>query len=327
MNSIHWVPTAQHLTEKRLWVLGYAAEDFPGDTRALESIRQYGSHLDVYVDFSFQIQEDADLSGSINWPLLQAAETQGVAPWILFHNFNGFTFDPKPLRSILSSPGLQRKFIRNIMKSLPPSTAGVHLDLEAIEAPYRIAYVDLLDSLRASLHEEGRLLTIAVPAKRSEWEAPGYDFARIGQLCDAVTLMTYDEHFSGGSPGPIASLPWMTEALDYAIRLIPREKLLVGIPVYGYDWSNQPTRMIPLRDIPTLAAETGAKILWSDPDVEPYFHYWRGRERHTVWFENELSTKTRLGFVKTYRLRGIAIWRLGYETGRFWQGVSSKLGR
>lgn len=31
--------------------------------------------------------------------------------------------------------------------------------------------------------------------------------------------------------------------------------------------------------------------------------------------------------INSCRIRGIAIWRLGYETNRFWQTVSTKLNR
>ena len=208
---------------------------------------------------------------------------------------------------------------------LPPNVAGVQVDFESVEAPYRTQFLTFLDSLSVTLHERGLLLTIAIPAKRSEWEAPGYDFAGIGRVCDSITIMTYDEHYSGGEAGPIASLPWMTEALDYAVRYIPRDKILLGIPVYGYDWSSESTGMLPMRDIPELIARTNARTLWSDPAVEPYFYYWQKRVKHTVWYENELSAKIRFAFVKSYRLRGIAIWRLGYETSRFWQELTTKL--
>lgn len=327
MNSPQWVATAQRLLNKRLWVLGYTAEDFPNDTRALESIRQYGSHLDVIADFAYQVGGDGSIQGSPSSDILQESLNQRIAPLILFHNFNGRIFDPEPLRSLFTSTTVRNRFIENMLGVLPPGVAGVHIDFEGVEAAYRVNYISFLESLRVTLHERGYLLTIAVPAKRSEGEAPGYDFAEIGRICDAVTIMTYDEHYSGGEAGPIASLPWMTQALDYAIQWIPRSKILIGIPVYGYDWSSGPTSMIPLRDIPALVNRTGARVLWSDPAVEPYFYYWQGRERHTVWFENEISTKVRFGFVKSYRIRGIAIWRLGYETNRFWQGVSAKLKR
>jgi spore germination protein len=327
LNSPNWVTPAQRLMDKRLWVLGYTAEDFPNDTRSLESIRQYGSYIDVIADFAYQVNADGSLQGNPNPSVIRESLNQGISPLILFHNFNGKFFDPQPLRSLFSSSFSRTQFIENMLTVLPTGVAGVHIDFEAVEAAYRVEYISFLESLRASLHAHGLLLTIAVPAKRSEWEAPGYNFAEIGRICDAVTIMTYDEHYAGGEPGPIASLPWMTQALDYAIQYIPREKILVGIPVYGYDWSSNSSTMIPMRDIPALIQRTGARVLWSDPSVEPYFYYWQGRERHVVWYESDVSTKIRLGFVKTYRIRGIAIWRLGYENNRFWQGVSLKFKR
>ncbi|MHB8125480.1 MAG: glycosyl hydrolase family 18 protein [Desulfitobacteriaceae bacterium] len=324
MNILNLVPSAQHLLEKRLWILGYIAEDFPGDIRSIETLKQHGSSIDTYADFAFRLHSDASFTGHFSEPALEIAHNQDIAPLMLFHNFNGQIFDPQPLRSVLANEVLRQRCIENILKSLPRFTAGVHIDFEGVEASYRVAYLSFLDSLSATLHNRGLLLTIAIPAKRSKWEAPGYDFAEIGRICDAITIMTYDEHYAGGPSGPIASLPWMTQALDYAISLIPREKILLGIPVYGYDWSNIRTTMVPMRDIPTLTAKTQARVLWSDPAVEPYFYYWQGRDKHTVWFENETSTKIRFGFVKTYRIRGIAIWRFGYETRSFWQGLTTK---
>ena len=324
MNS-NWTSTARRLLDKRLWILGYVTEDFEGDLRAIDSLRQHGSHMDLYADFAFQLQPDGQFIGQVNALALQEGKAGGIAPLILFHNFNGKIFDPQPLRSVLSSSDSQRTCICNMINLIPPTAAGVHVDFEGVEGPYRILFLTFLESLKAALHDHGLLLTIAIPAKRSEGEAPGYDFAGIGRLCDSITLMTYDEHYSCGSPGPISSLPWMTQALDYAIRYIPNEKILLGIPVYGYDWSSEPTHLVPMRDIPELVVQTSARILWSDQAVEPYFYYWREHHKHTVWYESELSTKIRLGFVKTYRLRGIAIWRLGYETSRFWHGVTSKL--
>lgn len=320
-----WVPSAQRLIDKRLWVLGYTAEDYPEDQRSLESIRRYHAHIDAMAHFAYRINEDASLQGELNLSIVQESLALGISPLILIHNFNGQFFDPQPLRALLSSVTLQERFIQNLLNLLPNDVAGVHIDFEGLEAAYRLAYNRFLESLRVMLHDRGYLLTIAVPAKRSEWEAPGYDFAAIGRSCDAITIMTYDEHYAGGEAGPIASLPWMTQALDYAIQFIPKQKILIGIPAYGYDWSNGTSKMIPMKEISTLVQQTGARILWDDPAVEPYFYYWEGRTRHTVWFESELSAKIRFGFVKSYHLRGIAIWRLGYETSRFWQSVGSKL--
>lgn len=325
MSSVSFMPPAQDLLKKRLWIFGYIAEDFPGDLRSVKTLEQSGYAIDMYADFAFRLHSDASFTGHISKQALEISYKQGIAPLLLFHNFNGQIFDPKPLKTILGNDFLRERCITNILELLPKNIAGIHIDFEGVDASVRIAFISFLDSLGAALHNQGLLLTIAVPAKRSKWEAQGYDFAEIGRICDAITIMTYDEHFAGGLPGSIAGLPWMTQALDYAINLIPRNKILLGIPVYGYDWSNQVTKMIPLRDIPALIAKTQGRLLWSDSAVEPYFYYWQGRDKHTVWFENEISAKIRLGFIKTYRIRGISIWRLGYENKLFWQFLIAKL--
>ncbi len=324
MSSTSWVPAAKRLVDRKHWTLGYAATDYPGDTRAEESIENYGRLINAYVDFAFLLQPDGSFTGQINQDIFDLALSRNIAPLILFHNFTGGKFNAQVLQTVLGTPQLRNACIDHMINSLPSQAAGVHIDFENVPAGLRLPLIDFLEELQACLHLRGWLLTMAIPAKCNEWEAPGFDFARIGAICDAVVLMTYDEHYGGGEPGPVASLPWMTQALDYAIQFIPGSKLLLGIPVYGFDWSSTSAIMVPMRSINPLVAKTGAHRLWSDPFVEPYFHYWSGREKHVVWFENELSSKIRFGFVKTYRLRGIAIWRLGYETKLFWRNVAAK---
>ena len=34
----------------------------------------------------------------------------------------------------------------------------------------------------------------------------------------------------------VAPLPNVRQVLDYAVTEIPREKIYLGIPYYGYDW-------------------------------------------------------------------------------------------
>ncbi|MDA8442871.1 MAG: glycosyl hydrolase family 18 protein [Peptococcaceae bacterium] len=322
---MNWRANVKNLVVKPYWVLGYTTQDFPGDNSSLNTIQQHGSLIDAYADFAYRIFPNATFTGQINTQILQEATYLNIAPLILFHNFYASRFDPHPLIVMLSSPFLQQLCINNILKVLPANAAGIYLDFEAIPAHLSIPYINFLESLSVRLHAEGLLLAIAVPAKIDHWQGPGYDFQRIGNLCDSVTVMTYDEHFAGGPPGPIASIPWMTQCLNYATRLIPREKILIGIPVYGYDWSYGQAKMIPMKEISALVAKTKANVLWSDSAAEPYFFYWQQGVKHTVWFENDTSIKIRLGLVKKYNVRGIAIWRLGYESKGFWQSVGAEL--
>ena len=48
--------------------------------------------------------------------------------------------------------------------------------------------------------------------------------------------MSYDEHTRYTPPGPVAGYRWTLKNLEYALKFVPKEKLSLGIPVYGYRW-------------------------------------------------------------------------------------------
>ena len=41
---------------------------------------------------------------------------------------------------------------------------------------------------------------------------------------DGLLLMNYDEHQSGGEPGPIASQDWFLDNLKQVLKTVPKEK-------------------------------------------------------------------------------------------------------
>ena len=49
-------------------------------------------------------------------------------------------------------------------------------------------------------------MTIDVPVADE-----AYDYAAIAASCDYMIIMAYDEHYSDGEPGSIASSQWLTK--------------------------------------------------------------------------------------------------------------------
>ena len=92
---------------------------------------------------------------------------------------------------------------------------------------------------------------------------------------DQIVLMTYDEHYPGGTPGAIASIGWVENVIKYAVTVIPKEKLLLGTAAYGYDWSSNGTKAYSISGIYNLASTYGAVIKWDSVSQSPYFTYIR----------------------------------------------------
>ncbi|ADG82246.1 glycosyl hydrolase family 18 protein [Thermincola potens] len=329
VKKIYWEKVKPAYFER----VGYYAEDWPGDTGSLRSIEKYGQYMTAVVPFAYRVDKYGNLSGQLTGNLLRAANEKRLNVLVLVHNFNNNGFDRQLISAVLNDSKARNNLIENILKLIREKTlAGVNIDFENISPSERNKFNDFLKRLKDKLRAEGYLLTVSVPAKtwdnkQDAWSG-GFDYRFIGSVADRVMLMTYDEHWFGGSPGPIASLPWVENVLKFTTSQIPKDKLLLGIGTYGYDWGQKGKgRTVSSSKALQLAKQYGAKIQWDAKAQVPYFYYWTSGEKRTVWFESTQSAALKAQLVKKYDVGGIAVWRLGFEDGAFWETMSTNLTR
>ncbi len=313
-------------------IVGYYADDWPGDQRSLTSVWNYGTKMTAIAPFAYTVDNKGSLNGSISKDTINAANTYGLQVLALIHNYNGTAFDKKLISTILNNATTRKNLVNNIADLVQTKRlAGVNIDFENISPTDRSKYTTFLSELKTALVKQGGLLTVSVPAKQGDepdnvWSG-GFDYQKIGQIVDRVMIMTYDEHWFGGSPGPVASLPWVQKVVKYTVSQIPADKVLLGLGIYGYDWtsSGKTARSLPMTDALNVAAQYGANIIWDNQSSVPYFNYWPGSQKHVVWFESPQSAALKVNLVKQYNLKGIAIWRLGFDNKSFWTQITQAL--
>ena len=172
-------------------------------------------------------------------------------------------------------------------------------------------------------------MTISVPAKLSDDpEHPfsgAFDYRTLAIFSDQLFVLAYDEHFS--MPGPVASIEFVRRVLNYAVTIIPRPKIKLGMAVYGYDWveTGGMPRSLTYREAIELARQHDVTIIYDEQAQEPTFTYMVNGVRHIVWFENARSFSAKLDLVFQYDLGGIAVWRLGQEDPRIWIVIRNRL--
>ncbi|MGQ9558267.1 MAG: glycosyl hydrolase family 18 protein [Desulfurispora sp.] len=314
---------------KRL-VLGYYTTDYPGDQASYQDLATYAGYIDQIATFDCWVNENGYLQGVPSADALKLSRQKNVGMQLLVHNFMNGGFAGDFILRVLENPRSRQTLVREIVYVVNKySLAGVNIDFEGIPPRGRQVYTTFVRELAGRLAGEGRLLTLSVPAKSADnpynsWSG-AYDYAALGQLADYLAIMTYDQHWWGGAPGPVASLPWVVSVLDYATAVIPAQKVLLGIGCYGYDWPEQRVgRAVKWKDMPALIART-AQPQWSEQYSVPHLVYWQGGVKHQVWFENKYSLAIKLKLLSSYNLGGIAVWRLGYTDAQFWQTVAAGL--
>ena len=64
----------------------------------------------------------------------------------------------------------------------------------------------------------------------------GMDYALLGAAANSVFLMTYEWGYTYGEPMAVAPVNQVRRVAEYALTRIPAEKIVLGVPNYGYDW-------------------------------------------------------------------------------------------
>lgn len=118
---------------------------------------------------------------------------------------------------------------------------GLDIDFEYILAQDRDAFVDFVAYMQESISALGYPVSVALAPKTSDTQVgllyEGKDYARLGAVADYVLLMTYEWGYTYGLPMAVAPLNKVREVVEYALTVIPADKIHLGIPNYGYDWT------------------------------------------------------------------------------------------
>ncbi len=165
---------------------------------------------------------------------------------------------------------------------------------------------------------------MTVHAKTAEpgtWPgARAQDWRAIGAAADEVRVMAYDYTSAGSPPGPVAPAAWVDQVLELATSLVPRDRIVLGVPTYGYDWTaGAEGTAVQWADVQAIADARNASPQWDSDHSAPWLRYTdeRGRD-HTVWYENARSLATKLDVARRHGVDRLVLWRLGGEDPDIW---------
>ncbi len=246
-------------------------------------------------------------------------------------NITNGRWDYRPVGRMLHSPALMAQQVAAIVAlARRHDYAGVDIDYENLHAGDRQAFSTFIRDLAAALHAHRKLLSVAVFAKTSNAGTDprnlAQDYAAIGQVADQVRLMGYDYHWATSPPGPIAPVGWIRAVLRYARTQIPASKIILGIPLYGYDWSGGHGTAISWLQALRLSRRYHAPPRYSVTSQAPWFSYTdRAGHRHTVWFENTASSRAKFDLAQGAGIAGVYLWMYGYEDAGTWAALSKVL--
>ena len=202
---------------------------------------------------------------------------------------------------------------------------GINIDLEDVRPEDRPLLSDFMVRLAAKMRPAGKLVSQAVVAKAKE-SGSGYggafDYPALAPSLDLAVVMAYDYHYAGGDPGPIAPLNWVHDVATYAASTFGASKVVLGMPLYGYDWdvsSGGTARAITYAQALARSKYAGAtRTLDFASGSEVVRYQADDGGQHEAWFESAATFAAKLHLVKEVGLAGFGVWRIGQEDGNVW---------
>jgi len=218
------------------------------------------------------------------------------------------------LHNLLSNPENRGRLVDNLGREITRSQYdGVNIDFEFLAPSDAGNFVLFLQELKAKIGPDVEL-SVAVFARTAndKW-ATGYDYKGIGATADKVVVMAYDYHYATDSPGPIAPLWWTNQVVDYMVSVMPREKILLGMATYGYDWPEAANgTTVTAEKLAAVKSQYNVTERFDLESMSPTYTYVdESGVSHQIWMEDERSLQEKWKLAEDNGLGGISFWRIG----------------
>lgn len=289
--------------------------------------------------FTYGISNSGQLIEADDSKILELAREYKAQPvMVISSRTEDGKFNSENFKKILKSDTLTSEYIASVTKTAKAkSYSGVEADFEYLGEEYASIYSDFINSLRNSLDENGIFLTVDLAPKTSESMKgslyEGLDYSELGEDTDFSFLMTYEWGYKYSEPMAISPENKVKDVVEYAVSAIDSDKILLGIPNYGYVWKlpyiegESAAVSVSNTEAVQLATDFGAEIKYDITAASPYFKFTTSQnsdtEEYETWFEDARTVKAALDIVHDYGLIGFGVWNIRRYFPQLWAVVNS----
>lgn len=304
------------------------------------------SELDRLLFFELKVNSNGKITERNGWPEQWVDLRLALKQHTTLLDLTLTLFDPMDFSSLFSSTeATQRLLNEATLLANQEGVAGLQLDFEIYSllqpetiVRYRSFVRELSNRLRQ--HSPPRNLSIFFPMGG---ESQLYDAATLAQI-DYLVLQAYDAHWKGSkTAGPVAPLDgneavtWKKAVAQGLSLGVPKERLLLGFPLYGYEWQVKGPKLrsatvgagvsTTFAPIPgSLSSDFQFNIQDQvkqygsshDPVSGSSYYQFKRKNGQFVegWFEDWWSLGRKSDYLLNEQLGGIAFFLLGYDGGQ-----------
>ncbi|CAN5456943.1 glycosyltransferase [soil metagenome] len=303
----------------------------PWEDGALDSFRRHAADLTHVYPTWLELRPDGQDILTTDWdharnptsaPLESIARANGVRIIPVIGNATEGVFDQGRIDRMLAGPGADTVMNRLVDFVDVHDYAGLQIDFEQLTPAQIHKLVPWIARLHQRLSAQGKELSMALEVGFSD-----ADIRSLASVVDYAAVMAYDEHGEDSLPGPISSAGFVERSLDRFTSLVPANKLILGVGIYGYDWKDGAAVADSITNTEALTTAQGyrpedapADVVDFDPKALEATYRYRDDKgaMHEVWFQDAASVANAMTMTHGRGLRGASLWALGEEDPASW---------
>ena len=295
------------------------------EKEGIASLKENADKIDIIAPQFYGVSAGLNLTGGLSKNLQKAIRENNLKVMPLVANYR---FRQDIMHSLLTSPKAQERIINSLVREAKNEKyIGWQFDFENISYKDKDLYSAFIEKTAEDFHNSGLILSVAVVSRTVDYEDTDmyknwsgvFDYKRIADAVDFISLMTYDDP---RSIGPVASTPFVDQVLEYVKDKIPERKISFGIPLYNWGWSTE-----PFEKITASGTYDGLLYIKSKHDYKEGFdknlgaawltYFWEDKE-YQVWYQDKQTFQIKLDTIKENNFRGFSAWVLGVEDPEIW---------
>lgn len=278
--------------------------------------------LNVIAPTWFELTDnEAGFNSYADAAYVEKAHSMGLQVWALINNFSNNV----QTEVLLSKTSTRQKLIEKLMAEVKEyNLDGLNLDFEGIKKEAGVHYIQFIRELSVSCRKEGIVLSVDnyVPYAGNEF----YNRKEQGIVADYVIVMGYDEHYSGGEAGSVASIGYVEDGISNTLKVVPKEKLINAIPLYTRVWiegadGKTSSEALGIARAKEWVEENQVELYWQEELGQYYGEVKTEEGTKRVWMEEERSIGLKMDLIQKYDLAGVACWKLGFEPAELWEEI------
>jgi chitinase len=293
---------------------------------------QYLTHIN-HAFIGPQADGQLDVPSDFLYPeLISAAHTNGVKVVV---SLGGWNETYSAAFSALAADSTARRTFADTLKQFCITNGydGADIDWEyPATTADRTNHVLMIHAIRQAFDSAQPKLTLSMVGPATDWNGKWFDLASTKNDFDWFGTMTYDFYgdwmtVAGPHSALYGSTPpndqgWVDMSVGYytSTRGIPKEKLLIGVPFYGWTFNaaslygaatGSPRAIQETYDVIAPRLNQGWTRFWDATGQVPYMQD-AGHTKLTT-YDDSTSVAAKAAYVVSKGVAGAVIWALGQD--------------